>query len=167
MKRKTKHKSARNSETSSDEVRQSADQAKVGRKFVIDDINFDQADTNSRSHGKRIKFFWFAAVALAAWSFGYAVVGASDLWWHLAIGKYVVTTRSLPLTDIWSFTSAGRTWLQHEWLSDVIYELWTRAFGLYGLVYWKWLIIAATFVLVFDTLFRATRSALASYLAVL
>src|SRR5215217_6298811 len=98
--------------------------------------------------------FWYLAAALSFWSFGYTVLGSSDLWWHIATGRWIIEHRCLPLTDPWSFTRAGLPWLQHEWLSDVIYQAWITLFGLRSLVYWKWAVLLFTFLMVFAVVLR-------------
>jgi hypothetical protein len=50
----------------------------------------------------------------------------SDLWWHLANGRYILG-HGVPLHDIYSHTAVGHVWVVHEWLSDVLF------FGLYQL----------------------------------
>lgn len=113
-----------------------------------------------------VRPLWYLAAVLTAWSFGFAVLRGSDLWWHLAAGRWITEHRALPETDPWGFP-AGRPWLNHEWLSDVLYDLWVRLFGMPSLVWWKWGLIVAAFVLLFHLLLRRTGSAPASYLAML
>jgi hypothetical protein len=43
-----------------------------------------------------------------------------DFWWHLRTGQFIVETRTIPHADIFSFTNAGRPWVTHEWLSEVL-----------------------------------------------
>jgi len=48
-----------------------------------------------------------------------------DFWWHLRTGKYIAENHIVPRTDP-SFSSpmAGKTWIAHEWLSElIIWEL--------------------------------------------
>jgi hypothetical protein len=47
-----------------------------------------------------------------------------DLWWHLANGRLIATTASIPHVDLYSFSAAGQPWVMHEWLADL---------GMYGL----------------------------------
>ncbi len=47
-----------------------------------------------------------------------------DLYWHLANGRLILTTGSIPRSDPFSFTKAGTAWICHEWLTEV---------GMYGL----------------------------------
>src|SRR5437867_4397624 len=99
---------------------------------------------------------WMLAAALTGWSFGYTRLKGSDLWWHLAAGRWMTDHRALPAGDPWSFTAAGSAWLNHEWLSDVVFDLWSRVFGQAALVCWKWAVLAATVVLLLSALRRLT-----------
>src|SRR5215831_4980242 len=67
----------------------------------------------------------------------------------------------------WSFgfTTAGRYWLNDSWLSDVLLYLWASAFGLESLAYWKWLVIVATWLILFRLLVRLAGDRLASWIA--
>jgi hypothetical protein len=47
----------------------------------------------------------------------------SDLFWHLKTGELIVTTRSVPSVDPFSFTWGGQPWTPHEWLSEVLIYL--------------------------------------------
>ncbi len=108
-----------------------------------------------------------AAGALLYLSFGYTEMAGSDMWWHLAAGRELVQTGSLWMVDHWSFPGPPRPWLNHEWLSDLIYYGWASLWGVTSLVYWKWLVIVATFVLLQQVLARASGSQLAALLCAL
>src|SRR5437899_2372277 len=50
-----------------------------------------------------------------------------DLWWHLANGRLILTTGSIPHVDVYSFSAAGQPWVMHEWLADLgMYLLYQR-----------------------------------------
>ena len=49
----------------------------------------------------------------------------TDTWWQLRAGKDMWASRSVLLTDVYSHTSFGQPWPNHEWLSEVIF------YGLY------------------------------------
>jgi hypothetical protein len=42
-----------------------------------------------------------------------------DFWWHLATGRYIVETRSIPRHDVFSYTATDHKWITHEWLTQV------------------------------------------------
>ena len=57
-----------------------------------------------------------------------------DLWWHLANGRLIVTTGSIPHVDVYSFSAAGQPWVMHEWLVDLGMYLLYQLGGLPSLV---------------------------------
>lgn len=68
-----------------------------------------------------------------------------DFWWHLRAGQYIFETRSIPRTDIFSFTFDGREWVTHEWLSELLIYAVFKWLGWGGLVTCFALIITAAF----------------------
>jgi hypothetical protein len=50
----------------------------------------------------------------------------SDLWWHLANGRYILA-HGVPSVDVYSYTASGHVWVVHEWLAD------TAMYLVYGL----------------------------------
>jgi hypothetical protein len=116
----------------------------------------------------RIAFLlWLAAAVVTFWRFGFTTMKGSDLWWHLASGRWIVQNRTLNFKDPWSFTHHGQPWLSHEWLSDVIFHGWSTWFGMETLVWWKWSVLVGAFVALFLTLRKIAGSSLAAYLAAL
>jgi hypothetical protein len=39
-----------------------------------------------------------------------------DLWWNLKTGEVIWTTHSIPVTDLFSYTTNHHEWIPHEWL---------------------------------------------------
>jgi hypothetical protein len=72
-----------------------------------------------------------------------------DFWWHLKTGEYILDTRSIPHQDVFSFTVPGRTWITHEWLTQVGMIALYRVGGLGVLALVTSAIITATFGLVY------------------
>ena len=93
------------------------------------------------------RILWLTAGALLFLSFGNTEMAGSDLWWHLAAGRELAETGTPWMVDRWSFTAAGGEWHNHEWLAGLIFYAWANTFGLVSLVYWKWLVIGATFLM--------------------
>ena len=77
-----------------------------------------------------------AALAGASAWFQPSVAG-SDLWWHLAAGREIVASGSVPTVDHFSYTFAGRPWMHHEWLWGtgywLVYRVWPDAVALANL----------------------------------
>jgi hypothetical protein len=91
----------------------------------------------------------------------------SDLWWHLASGRWIAQTRTLHFADPFSFTCHGRPWFHAEWFSDVIFHTWAKLFSPAALVWWKWGLLVATFGLLFRLLRQICGSSASAYLAML
>lgn len=92
------------------------------------------------------------AVLLFIGFFGFNVqaVRDPDLWWHLQTGEYILATGTIPTADPdFAFTTAGKFWFMHEWLSEVIMALVYNGWGLYGLSILFGLVMAATHILMY------------------
>jgi hypothetical protein len=103
-----------------------------------------------------IRALWWLAAVVTFWAFGFAVIRSEDLWWHLAAGAWMLRQRAIPLLDPFSFTAAGRPWLNDAWLADLLFAVWSHAFGVETLVWWKWGLVVATFLVLMRTCRRLT-----------
>ncbi len=52
-----------------------------------------------------------------------AVLNDGDTYWHIAAGDWMLAHHAVPLVDPFSFTFAGRPWVAHEWLSELLMAL--------------------------------------------
>ncbi len=68
------------------------------------------------------------ALLLAIFALCIPSIPSADMWWHLSTGQYILHTHSIPHTDPFSSTFAGKPWTTHEWLSEVLF------FYLYSMV---------------------------------
>ena len=97
--------------------------------------------------------WWYPALLGAAALFLIALfstpIADTDLWWHLATGRYIAVHHKLPVPDPFAYTTAHagaaypgeettrRFNLTHEWLSEVLmYAIYSVA-GFSGLVLWR------------------------------
>lgn len=71
-----------------------------------------------------------------------------DLWGHVRFGQDILTSRTLPRIDPYSFTQ-DRPWVNHEWLSEVVMALCYRLGGMLGLVGLKILVVGFALLLIF------------------
>ncbi len=74
-----------------------------------------------------------------------------DLWLHIGLGKYIVQHNfHVPSVDILSCTVAGKPWVNHEWLFQVIVYLIHSNWGVDGLITMQvWLVSLTLLLLVF------------------
>lgn len=76
-------------------------------------------------------------------------VADPDFWWHLRTGQFIVDTGAIPHRDIFSYTSAGKEWVTHEWLSEVLIFTLYRIGGTSLLILVFSAVITAAFALVY------------------
>jgi len=72
-----------------------------------------------------------------------------DFWWHLATGRYIWQTKSIPRHDVFSYTVPHHRWITHEWLSQVIIWALYLLGGLPLLILVAALVITLSFGLVY------------------
>jgi hypothetical protein len=68
-----------------------------------------------------------------------------DLGWHIAIGRLILDTHSIPTQDLFSYTLPGRPFVPHEWLSEVAFAAIYALGGFDGVALMTALVIGATF----------------------
>ena len=70
----------------------------------------------------------------------------SDMWWHLKMGEIIWTTHTIPLADIFSYTTNHQSSIPQEWLAQVaIYGAWKWA-GFSGMMLWLCVLTAAVII---------------------
>src|SRR3954447_6343763 len=75
----------------------------------------------------------FLFLFLAAWLFAagpIVLLNDGDTGWHIRTGEYILNTRTIPSTDLFSFSKAGQPWFAWEWLIDVLFAAVHGRFGL-------------------------------------
>jgi hypothetical protein len=115
-----------------------------------------------------IDHLWLAVpIALTA-GFGFLLkLRLIDFWWHLKAGEVIITNRSIPKTDLFSYTAAGHQFILQNWLVEVIYYATYRAGGLALIVALNALLLVAALLPVYDLCRRATNSIKLSVLSAL
>ena len=109
-----------------------------------------------------IGFLLLLLLTVSVLSLGlFPIRDGGDQWWHLKTGQYLVQVRfDFPEEDVFSWTSAGHSWANHEWLADTLMFLTYRAVGLKGLIAVKAVILAVAFLLVGGLIYRRTNDVL-------
>jgi hypothetical protein len=96
----------------------------------------------------------YAVTLLAVFTIALSSLTEFDFWWYLASAERILATRSVPATDPFSYTAAGRPWVNHMWASQLLALAGWRAGGPALLIVAKGLIVAATFGVVLLTMRR-------------
>jgi len=76
-------------------------------------------------------------------------IKAFDLWLHIATGRFIVNTQSIPQVDFLSATVAGKPWINHEWLFQSLVYLIYNDFGINGLIGLQVFVVVSIFFLLF------------------
>ena len=89
----------------------------------------------------------------------FKITGDDDVFWHLATGRYIAETHSVPSTDIFGYVTAGQQWMPFEWGWDLL------TYGLYNLGGYTALSVFRTliFLLMFFVLFIILKKFKVSY----
>jgi len=121
--------------------------------------------SDSLSAKRRRLTFWVFLLAfmLTTPNFFFRQIKTGDLWWHLATGKMILETHSVPKVDPFSYTFANRPWTNHEWLSEVIFYSCYKYFGENSLAYLKIGVLFAGYTILFLGLWRRVRIPLLAY----
>ncbi len=89
----------------------------------------------------------------------------SDIFWHLAAGREIVSRRALLYTDPFSYTVPGARWIDVHWFFQVLVYSVQRIGGLRLLLILKWGMVSAAVFLLFSV-FRKNRAVLVVWLMV-
>src|SRR5437016_4974985 len=99
--------------------------------------------TGSRKSAFELYLLCSATAILWMFVFNVRPIQDPDIWWHLASGRYMVTHRLIPTTDVFSLTARGTPWVNTYWLQDVFMYLLVRLGGISALTLANALAIAA------------------------
>ena len=77
-----------------------------------------------------------------------------DLGRHLKLGEIIWQTKSVPSTNLFSYTNPNFPFINHHWLSEVIYYLLSLVIGIKGLIIFNALIILAAFAIIWKVAWR-------------
>ena len=69
----------------------------------------------------------------------------ADMWWHLSAGQVMWQSKTILLTDIFSYTRFGHPWVNAFWISEIVFYLAYKLGGYFSLTLLVALIGAATF----------------------
>lgn len=77
-----------------------------------------------------------------------------DLWWHLVVGRWILSHHDIPHVDYWNMFAHGSPWRAYSWSSEVIYAVVEAWWGLLGLA-WLKMAIAISLAVAFQSIFSA------------
>jgi hypothetical protein len=91
---------------------------------------------------------WVAAAIYALLlALGGMLLNDPDVYWHIAVGEWIVEHRAFPHVDMFSATVIGAPWIAKDWLSELLYAAAHAVAGWSGVVVLAAAAIAAAFAL--------------------
>lgn len=81
--------------------------------------------------------------------FSTARIRDPDIWLYLESGEYFLQRGEILKTDVFSYTRPGHPWINHSWLSQVVYAVLFRAGSAAGLYLARYLLLGGAFWLVY------------------
>lgn len=99
------------------------------------------------------------SVTHTIWSF--------DVWWHLKTGEWILTHKTVPELDPYSYTVPGYPWIDLSWFFQLLLYSSYKALGFYGVIFFKITIVTSTFFLLFRFFYKKLDLALLLFLLTL
>ena len=91
----------------------------------------------------------FLTLALSRGAF---LLSDADTGWHIRAGEFMWDTFSILRHDIFSSATPPPSWMNHQWLSEVVMALVHKSFGLTGIVIFFALLISLAYSMLFKLL---------------
>lgn len=79
-----------------------------------------------------------------------------DIWLHIKTGEYIVKHRAIPKIDTFSAVVSGKEWIDHSWLTQVIFYLVFNSGGADNLIMLSAIIVTLAFWVLFSTAYKST-----------
>jgi hypothetical protein len=113
------------------------------------------ANSDARMHSKKnggiaLDILWFLII-LAGLLFIISLIPLppNDFWWHLKIGEFIYNTRTIPTTNMYSWTlPANQPFYYGAWLSELLFYVFYHLGGLNLLISIRTILIGVTLCLV-------------------
>jgi len=58
-----------------------------------------------------------------------------DLWWHIPVGRWILTHAAVPSSDHWNIWGVGLPWRAYSWSNEIVFALVDRFGGAVGLLF--------------------------------
>lgn len=92
-------------------------------------------------------------------------VADPDLGWHLRNAQYIVHQHKVLRQDLFSSTTFGQPWMDHEWLAELPFYLGWKLFGMQGVFLVTIVLIETVLLGIFRLAYEHSRSAMAAFIA--
>lgn len=84
----------------------------------------------------------------------FKISGDDDFFWHLATGRYITATHSVPSTDVFGFKTSGQQWMPFEWGWDILTYTLYQAGGINTILAFRTIVFLLLFFLLLKLLYK-------------
>lgn len=113
-----------------------------------------------------LEHLWLAVpLLLVIWISSAVPLPALDFWWHLKSGQIILQSGSIPTTDLFSYTAAGKAYILQNWLAEVLLYLVYRAGGPALVIFFNTLLLVAALVPIYALCLRGASNRRAAVMA--
>ena len=95
-----------------------------------------------------------AAIISLAFCMNFHTLVDTDIFWHLKTGEIIFTTHQVPDKDVYSFTMAGKEWIDSQWLFQLVLFLLYRLSGYAGMIVVAAILNTLTWALIIGSAFK-------------
>jgi hypothetical protein len=83
---------------------------------------------------KNLQKLVFILIGLCAFVLGMKQLREPDIWWQLLSGRWMIENGAITHKDVFSFTMAGRPWINVKWLYEIFIALIEKGLGPEGVL---------------------------------
>jgi hypothetical protein len=78
-----------------------------------------------------ISWEWLSALllVLVVIALNHTKMDENDTWWHIGLGRWMVQNHQIYRTEIFSQIGLGRPFIAHEWLSEILFYIFSSPSG--------------------------------------
>ncbi|NOX96665.1 MAG: tetratricopeptide repeat protein [Nitrospirae bacterium] len=123
--------------------------------------------SSSSTVDKFLKYILFLSLFALLVGLSVYKVSDPDVGLHLKTGELILKTGQIPKQDVFSYTVSGRSWIDHEWLFQVVLYLIYKLMGVNGLIIFKVATLSAAFLILLKIGGRKVNYAIVGFLFLL
>lgn len=84
---------------------------------------------------KLTQLLLWLSVAIVVGSYISLPIVDPDLWWHITVGRWILSHHAVPRVDYWNMFSDEKLWRAYSWSVEVLFAAIDNAWGAIGLAY--------------------------------
>ena len=90
--------------------------------------------TQDRTLAPMSRILWLLTAVLTGVYIAPQVIDP-DLWWHIPVGRWILSHATVPTADHWNIWGIGLPWRAYSWSNEIVFALIDRHAGVLGLLF--------------------------------